>query len=681
MLAQSLNGTWEHIGSDRSAGVWVEDLACEANEWGPSAASFTLRRQPFQSWPDLGAFTPIDVEIDGVLCWSGRVKETPSRGGADRSITVSCEGWQFHLDDDLYERGYVYNDMSAWKDFRDEPGVQSQLGSGYACAQGRVINNGGVLTLMLPTATYTSADNVRIVFDAGPGQVVRRIVMKGATSNNFNGTVAFRGYMGPDVIGETEFLGSTPLTTMGATFTLAYNLNADSRFVTLVLNTFASLSSDAWVTFSSLQLFADQAYETGNASQLKASTVVADAVTRGTQLLSKDQSQIGTTGFSIPTFDPDGPQTPRQVWESVDAYHAWLKKVDVWRRPVYAALPSVPTFELGAWSAMADEDASANSGADIYNRVLLTGSAPDGSPVRALRSQAQQPTAVQAALSAPAPTNPSFDTNTTGWTALASTITRDTGTYDSSPASGRWDNTGASDALDRGDALITTFTGTFYAGIPYVLSVRMNQTTPDFNLNVEWGDQGAAQDFTYAAWGGMTTGWITRTVTWTPRANTTNVTLALNVSWNVNAGFVRIDSLAISAAKPTIVDRRGFNRTKQLTVGSAIPGDLTAANLIDDTWLGSHKTAAFRGVVPLTGGMAVRDFRTGANVPLERLLLHTSELVRFSDRLDPDTGGLGRDGRMVDVKYTLASDSAELTIDNSRASFEALMNRYNLLTG
>jgi hypothetical protein len=40
--------------------------------------------------------------------------------------------------------------------------------------------------------------------------------------------------------------------------------------------------------------------------------------------------------------------------------------------------------------------------------------------------------------------NPSFATNAASWVASFSSITRDTGVYDSSAASGRWDNTGAS---------------------------------------------------------------------------------------------------------------------------------------------------------------------------------------------------------------------------------------------
>ena len=64
--------------------------------------------------------------------------------------------------------------------------------------------------------------------------------------------------------------------------------------------------------------------------------------------------------------------------------------------------------------------------------------------------------------SAPTVSNGGFETNTTGWTATTSTITRDTGVKRTGTASGRWDNSGASDALGGSDLLTgAIFTGTF----------------------------------------------------------------------------------------------------------------------------------------------------------------------------------------------------------------------------
>src|SRR4051812_26005403 len=113
----SLDGTWTTIGGDRPRGVWPEGVVLEADGWGSSKASFNLRRDPTTFWPDIGAFTPVEVDVASTLVWSGRVSETPARV-AQRTMNVQCEGWQYHLDDDLYQRFYVHTKLTEWRDSR-----------------------------------------------------------------------------------------------------------------------------------------------------------------------------------------------------------------------------------------------------------------------------------------------------------------------------------------------------------------------------------------------------------------------------------------------------------------------------------------------------------------------------------------------------------------------------------
>lgn len=115
---QSLDGTWETCGVDRAAGIFPENVTLSSDSWGPKTASFDLRRDPMLPWPDVLAFTPVKIEVDGQLVWSGRVSETPSREGAESVMSVTCEGWQAHLDDDLVDRMWVHDDLTAWKDYR-----------------------------------------------------------------------------------------------------------------------------------------------------------------------------------------------------------------------------------------------------------------------------------------------------------------------------------------------------------------------------------------------------------------------------------------------------------------------------------------------------------------------------------------------------------------------------------
>lgn len=81
--------------------------------------------------------------------------------------------------------------------------------------------------------------------------------------------------------------------------------------------------------------------------------------------------------------------------------------------------------------------------------------------------------------------NPTFASDVSGWTAgteanatVGSKITRDTSVFDSSPASGRWDNTGASDAVSFGDVLVGSINGTFYAGQTYTITWKMRANSP-----------------------------------------------------------------------------------------------------------------------------------------------------------------------------------------------------------
>ena len=118
--------------------------------------------------------------------------------------------------------------------------------------------------------------------------------------------------------------------------------------------------------------------------------------------------------------------------------------------------------------------------------------------------------------------SPSFASDTSGWTAATSTITRDTGTFDTTPASGRWDNTGASDILGTGDTLTGAFTGTFVAGLTYRLTFWLKASAVDTNADVlmTFGAIGGSDNATQQLYADTTTA-QTITLTWTPAATTT----------------------------------------------------------------------------------------------------------------------------------------------------------------
>ena len=140
--------------------------------------------------------------------------------------------------------------------------------------------------------------------------------------------------------------------------------------------------------------------------------------------------------------------------------------------------------------------------------------------------------------------NPSFASNAASWTPTTSSMTRDTGVYDSSAASGRWDNTGASDNLGASDELYTTTTGTFYAGVPYVVLVKIRPSagvtsvlTPTF---------GTSTDSATSTWNILpSTTWQTFGVMWVPETTVTSpattVSLTLRVA-TAGACYYNVDS-------------------------------------------------------------------------------------------------------------------------------------------
>ena len=671
---QSLDGVWEVCGSDHARGIIPENVELRSDQWGSSRATFDLRRNPKEFWPDIGAFTPVEIEVGGTIVWSGRVSETPVRDSTDSVISVQCEGWQAHLDDDLYERIYVHTNLTEWKDARSAPGAT--LTTLVAAPQVQV--GDGVLSLTYQNGT-AAAGKAAAILDLGPNSTAARVVIDWSlTAGAATRSLSFGFGASSDASAAT--LDTISSSTSAVSGTYSYTLSTARRYLFLIHAASGHTpSADEVAKFTSIQVFASTAYESGASSVLKSDQVVTDALSRASVLFSADRTQITTGTFNIPEFAPSEPRTPRAVWEAVDAFEDRYKKITVDKIPVYKAKPTYPEVEVGAWSGMEFEDSAANSGDDVYSRVIVTGDQPDGTPLRITRSQAQQTGALYTAVSSPAFTNPGFETNTTGWTATSSTITRDTAVFDAGVASGRWDNTGASDNLDSDDTIAATLTGTFRAGVSYLIQWRMRASanTPSW-LNVTLG---TATDSTYTYAIDTPAGsFKTHQIAWTPTTTVTSgVALTLtNVILRFGV-YYYIDECSVKTSTQTIVDRRGFQRTKQLSTSFMLTA--AAAKQIADKWLLSHKTTPFKGKAKLTGNDAIRDITSGRPVAPEQMLLRTGELIRFSDRIDPDTGAQGRDGKIVEASYKVDDNSVELTIDSSRAGFEALLNRLGVVLG
>jgi hypothetical protein len=265
-----------------------------------------------------------------------------------------------------------------------------------------------------------------------------------------------------------------------------------------------------------------------------------------------------------------------------------------------------------------------------------------------------------------------FGTNT-------GTITRDTGVFQSSPASGRFNwtfGTGAENDLD------TFFLGPqFFRGVPYVISVwiRGSTTGGTATLSVLGGiglNSNSTKDITIVAGA-----WTNYLIPWVPKVNfvpnqSPTFRIAVKTGTTVTSP-IYVDDVSVLLNVATLVDRRGFVRTKILPVDSSITA--TSANRIGDLFLTAHQTTPFRGGFRAVGQGGIRNVLGGVTV--HPGLIQPGKIVRCSHRINPDTGAWGRDGRIAAIQYDHDNLTAQVALDENRAGLEALLSRLAVVTG
>ena len=543
---------------------------------------------------------------------------------------------------------------------------------------------------IVKTIQTDTGDAVAATIDLGQINAAKRVVCafenQGVTVGTF--TLYIKGHDLPsDIISGGENIASGDPTVLSSpqagTFSTGTGVR---RYVSVILynGTGAPItpSADALVRVTSCLIFADTAYESGNASVLKASTVVKDALARGTLALSTDTSGVDDTSFSIPDLWPDPKGvTARELISKVNAYHNWTAKLEPGRRFVFRARTTVPKVKVGEWSALPDdEDASSNDITDIYNHCRATSTEPGGKLVVVDRYSRDQPSARPYGVSSPAADNPSIATNTATWATTAGVLTRDTTIFDTSPASVRLDGSGIGDDLITANWVVTeTLTGPFLAGQTYAVTVRYRSSfgfvvTPEATVvTIASGTDSARQAYTTIP--GTT--WTGYTVYWTPTADRATATLSI---YDGFGSMVRwFDTVTVAVIAPTILDRRRRFRSQILDATAALPADGIALTQLADTWLAAHMATPFKGKQAIQGAHSVRDYLNGDNMAPERLLGMTTDLLHFDDRTNPDTGDVGRDGRLVKVSYQPATDTAQTDVDSTRSDFGALLARIGVL--
>lgn len=676
--AQELGGRWVSIGGDAARGIVAQDLTADADSWGSRSLAATLRRKPDVPWLDLSAFTPLEYEKQCLKVWSGRINGTPTSDGADRKISISGEGWQYHLDDDVFRRAYLRTKLGDFTNVRDS--LSADLSKFTTAGQVQVGDSAIVLGF---NAGDTIAAGVLVgaTLDFGPS-LCRVVTFNWESSNNAAPFSIFcDGHDNPD---------GAQSGSVETAITFAMNSGASGgsgpqtfvnghRYVSFLLSSGGGggpLAADVWFRVNLCATFSDPAYEAANISVLRADQIVTDAIDRGTLLLSSDRSGVEQPIFYIPEFAMDQPSTPRETWVAANAFHDWQSMIDVELAPVFRPLATDPTIQVDARSNF--EEASAGDASEIYSTVDVTFTDPAGQPQLIARGQVgelYEQSLIQ-------PTNPSADVNAADWFVYATgTVLRTTTAGEFTTAPG-----GFKLAVGTGNAFSAysdSWTGSFIPGQTYRLTFDLRINTADVSAGAAWIQMGG-----YIA-GGYLNAVATSSLIaddtfhqivleWV-QPDTTDLPVIVIYPNARSAPTMYWDNLVLYESVPTIVNRRHFRRTKVLDTSMALT--TAGAQQIGDIFLEAHKRTPFKGVLTVTGYGTARRTPSGAGMPACELLRSVGEIIRFAHLIDPDTGAVGREGRVASVSYDEASDTATVSIDSETQDFQAVLSRMAIVTG
>lgn len=382
------DGTRTVLGRDYAAGITAENMTLTADTWGPSTCGFTIRRDPLTPWGDLLAANQVEVEVDGVVVWGGRINQTPGSGrDLTAQIQVSAQGWQHHLDDDQIDELWVTDRVERYGDQRS---VNPTASLTTLRADLQVNAGAGAVQLVIPDGfVIVTNDAVAVTFDLGPNARFNRAVAvwERIGAADANKTIVSRGNSTADALTAADGASSTLASASG---TLSFTCASPRRYHHMVLVHTAAggtISGPQGVRITAMRLFAETTYESGGASVLNADDIIRDVLASGAvPLLDTGTGLIDATSFAIPEYTTDGYKTPREILQAINAYHDYLVGVDARRRLYFNARPTTPLYEVGAWSGDAFSDLSLGNLDDLYNKVIVEYTAGDGSIGREART-------------------------------------------------------------------------------------------------------------------------------------------------------------------------------------------------------------------------------------------------------------------------------------------------------
>ena len=691
-------GKWIVVGTDLNRGIVHEDLTYSYRDGSPDTASFVLRLDPSRGRPDLAAFNKAVIEVGGIDVWSGRIREAPGQtGGAGDSIAFQGQGWRSHGDDDLIVQGWVKQNMQGAVDGRGIPGGPRNLTTWTS--QSTLVIGDSISMGYGQAVTWQGSQSTGVRFDLGEHYDGAAHVQAEFWAENPNAFAAvyIRGHNEPwpDGLGVpggeyVDFNGGTMFNLISAdpdNPTLLGGVGVGGgkyRYVSIFLWTNPGgpgpTSTNHILHMKRLIIASDSDLVniTNGQSNLTASYLIEDLIDRRRMpLLLTDKSEVEDTTFTIPDFWPDR-ATPNDLMQAVNAYHDYLLGVDVDRRVFFRQRDTTPYMEVGPWAGAEFQDASASSGEDVHSKAIVQAMGVDGETHELVRWGADAAPDLTSVVDTGVVSNPGFEVNTTGWTALYGTITR---TTSGTPYSG------SAHGLLNADANALSGVQTQITGL---------EAGRVYQIRFRYKNAGGAPVPVLDVWAqvvdslGRPLGKLARrdasaapvyelgTIGFT----THETSAFLQVFAAVDAGLantIYIDAVQCLQVETSVVDRNGFTKAVRMPLSAAVTD--AAAEAVTDVWLRNHQTTPFRGGVTVVGQGGVRRTKGGASIPPHELPMHTDKLIRIATMEDPDTGAWGRVGQVRSATYTHRTGTCTLEIDNERQRVEALLERLAVVTG
>jgi hypothetical protein len=681
---QPRDAGWIQLGTQQDGGHGVMPGSIEytgdLSEYGCLDASFRLKLNP--RWPRhiIEQFTPVVIKDGSNDVWSGRIIAAPSTYAQDAEVLVQCQGWGQHTKDDCTPREWVIRDMSRWQD--GSPSV-STTNRARVSQSGSITNAAGGLTLAWAQGSVLVINTgLCITLDMGPNGTAKRVVAPGWLSNGMtSASMTFMSFASssPDVHDTSDRQAGWSVGTPGAGPTnTAATFTTAKRYVHILLywtGATVTLAANAELRMPALIVFTDAADESGDASILKASTVISETLDAICPLISPSRAKLVATATSLPNF-PGGPgwRYGNELIDKANEIHGYGFRLtpDPLPVPEYFPLPTDYSFVVGAGEYTLGEP-GAQDGRNVYSRVISEYEDANGVKADAVALDATRlPSSVQVA-------NPSFDTDTSGWTIAFGTGVRDTAVFDTAPASLRLTTDGAGllywyygaspalSGLTPGKRYRYTFRwrrAAAFVGLSfYVQDAVTAATLGEFpGTTTAAAASAAMMASTIGAWVDVSLEFVA------PAGGRVNIiTSASGPASTVMAYF---DSVTIFEYGGSVVNRRGFTRTALRPPGMRTT--TATAGPLAQLELDNAQFPPFKGTLMI--GPRVRT-KGGGSMSASVLPSRVGDALLIENMEDPNTRALGRQGIIYRAKYNETTGLAEVEIDATTSFLQQLKAR------